>query len=77
MKTRINQLLRGEFEYETPELLFSQDKVFVNHKAVQSTSHTLKDGDTVSVRGYGKFEMHEILRSTKKDRLVVEIALYL
>ena len=57
--------------------LFAQDKVFVNHKAVQSTSHTLKDGDTVSVRGYGKFEMHEILRSTKKDRLVVEIALYL
>ena len=33
MKTRINQLLRGEIEYETPELLCSQDKVYVTVRA--------------------------------------------
>ena len=30
MKTRIDQLLKGEFEYEVPPLLFSQEKVYVS-----------------------------------------------
>ena len=56
--------------------LFAQDKVFVNHRVEQSTSLQLKDGDSVSVRGYGKFTMNEVLRSTKKDRLVVKVNIY-
>ncbi|MBE6720181.1 MAG: hypothetical protein E7571_05965 [Ruminococcaceae bacterium] len=57
--------------------LFLQDRVFVNHKPVSSTSHILNDGDTVSVRGHGKFVFNGTLRSTKKDRLVIEIGLYI
>ncbi len=30
MKTRIDELLRGEFEYAVPELLFSEEKVYVS-----------------------------------------------
>ena len=56
--------------------LFAQDKVFVNHKVVQSTSQQFRNGDTVSVRGYGKFIMDEVIRSTKKDRLVVKVLIY-
>ncbi|MBR3150312.1 MAG: hypothetical protein IKF64_09080 [Eubacterium sp.] len=56
--------------------LFSQDKVFVNHRQIASGSHILKDGDTVSVRGFGKFTVREQLRSTKKERLVIRIEVY-
>ena len=58
------------------KLLFSQDKVFSNHKLINSGSHILKDGDTVSVRGYGKFTVREVLRSTKKERLVIKVEIY-
>ncbi len=58
------------------KLLFAQDKVFANHRLVASGSHFLKDGDTVSVRGYGKFNVREVLRSTKKERLVIKIEIY-
>lgn len=56
--------------------LFAQDKVFVNHRIIESASRILDGGDTVSVRGFGKFTMNEVLRSTKKDRLVVRILEY-
>ena len=56
--------------------LFAQDKVFINHRVIESASRMLDGGDTVSVRGYGKFKMNEVLRSTKKDRLVVRISEY-
>lgn len=56
--------------------LFNQEKVFVNSKAVCKESLSLKDNDVVSVRGYGKFVFSEILRETKKGRLVAEIKVY-
>lgn len=37
------------------ETLFSQKKVFVNGRLMENGSQILKDGDTVSVRGFGKF----------------------
>ncbi len=56
--------------------LFAQDKVFVNHQLITGGSHMLKNGDSVSVRGYGKYVIHEVLRSTKKDRLVLNVGIY-
>ena len=56
--------------------LLLQDKIFVNHKITENGSHILKDGDTVSLRGYGKFEVNEVLRNTKKNRLVVKVGVY-
>ena len=60
----------------TAKTLFLQDRVFVNHQLIAGASQMLKDGDTVSVRGYGKFRMSAVLRSTKKERLVVRILEY-
>lgn len=56
--------------------LFLQDKVFVNSKAVTNSSYNVKDGDIISVRGYGRIQFVAPLRTTKKNRLVVEIKQY-
>ena len=54
MKTRINQLLRGEFEYETPELLFSQDKVYVTVRPGETAKGEVYLGtdEDRKIRGY-------------------------
>lgn len=56
--------------------LFSQDKVFINAKALNNSSYQLKDGDILSVRGFGRIKFITQLRLTKKDRIVAEIKRY-
>lgn len=56
--------------------LFSESRVFVNSRLLQKESALLKEGDTVSVRGCGKFIFEGELRSTKKNRLVIEVRIY-
>ena len=56
--------------------LFAQEKVFVNSRQVSSPSYQLKNGDIISLRGFGRFIFDKALRSTKKDRLVISIQKY-
>lgn len=56
--------------------LFETDKVFINSRKLESRSYQLKEGDMVSVRGYGRFQFVSVVRKTKKDRLVAEIIIY-
>lgn len=56
--------------------LFRQEKVFVNSKATTNSSYKMKDNDIISVRGFGRLQFLRQLRTTKKDRLVVEIIKY-
>lgn len=56
--------------------LIEGGKVFVNGKMVVSNGHPLKDGDIVSVRGYGKFGFSGETRMTKKGRCSVTVYLY-
>ena len=44
------------------------EKVFINSKLTTSASKTLEPGDTVSVRGYGRFRFVDVLGGTKKGR---------
>ena len=53
------------------EKLFSAEKVFVNGRMVTDRSARLKEGDTLSVRGFGKAVYDGIGRETKKNRLWV------
>lgn len=55
--------------------LFSKEKVFVDGM-VKNASYVLKEGESITVRGMGKFIYSETLRKTKKDRLVVELKIY-
>lgn len=54
----------------------SSDNVFVNYSCVDKPSKAINTGDTISIRGYGKFKIGEILRTTKSGRLVLSVLQY-
>ncbi|MCM1285371.1 MAG: YlmH/Sll1252 family protein [Acetobacter sp.] len=56
--------------------LIVQGKAFVNSCQTLNCSYNVKEGDIISLRGFGRFQFTEQLRSTKKDRLVVEMIIY-
>lgn len=58
------------------EQLFNSKKVFINSSEVENGSKLLKENDTVSVRGFGKFIYKKELSSTKKGRLKLMISIY-
>ena len=55
------------------EKLFSAEKVFVNGRTVTDRSTRLKEGDVLSVRGFGKAVYDGIEHETKKNRLWVRL----
>ena len=56
--------------------IFHTEKVFVNGAVKTSPSFTLNVGDKVSVRGFGRFIYKGVLRTTKKDRLVISVEVF-
>ena len=58
------------------QTLIHAEKAQVNWNIVTSTSHLLKEGDLVSLRGFGRFRVKEIGGRTKKDRIGLEIEKY-
>lgn len=53
--------------------LIRQGKLFINGRVCESPSKVLKQGDIVSVRGYGRFIFRESVRRTKTGRLFIAI----
>ena len=53
--------------------LFAAEKVFVNGRAVTDRSFRLKEGDLLSVRGFGKAVYDGIDRETRKNRYQVRL----
>jgi len=56
--------------------LIANDKVFINYLCADKPSKTLSKGDTVSIRGFGKYKIGDILRNTKSGRLVLSVLQY-
>lgn len=56
--------------------LINQEKIFINSKTVYKDSIQLKEGDVISVRGYGKFIYSQTVNETRKHKMVVAIRLY-
>lgn len=48
--------------------LFRTGKIFVNGKLIESGSFLLKEGDSLTIRGVGRFKFEEVLSITKKER---------
>ena len=59
------------------EKLFPAEKVFVNGRPVTDRSARLKEGDILSVRGFGKAVYDGIERETRKNRLWVSLRKYI
>lgn len=55
----------------------SAEKANVNWSVTTNPSCMLKEGDMVSVRGFGRFRVLSIGGRTKKDRIVVEVGIYI
>ncbi|MBE6716426.1 MAG: hypothetical protein E7573_05855 [Ruminococcaceae bacterium] len=60
----------------TADELFRGKKVFINFQLCENTSKNLKENDTVSVRGFGKFIYRCIISETKKGRLKLSLQIY-
>lgn len=75
---RLDAVISGVYKLSRSESakLISSQKVFINSRLTLSASHILSKNDIVSVRGYGRFEFIEILKQTKKGRLVAEVIRY-
>ncbi len=56
--------------------LFHTEKVFVNGAVKTSPSVTVNVNDKISVRGFGRFIYKGVLRTTKKDRLVIGVEVF-
>ena len=59
------------------EKLFSAEKVFVNGRTATDRSAKLKEGDILSVRGFGKAVYDGVEHETKKNRLWVSLRKYI
>ena len=60
----------------TAQSLFDGKKVYINSVLTENSSKSLKENDTVSVRGFGKFIFRKIFSQTKKGRLKLRISIY-
>lgn len=56
--------------------LFLQKNVFVDSRLAENPSRTLSDGQTVSVRGYGRFIYEKAEGETRKGRLRVSVRVF-
>ena len=56
--------------------LVEGEKVFINGRLVTSSSKSIELGDTISVRGYGRFRYKEILGDTRKGRMRILCQIY-
>ena len=57
--------------------LISTGKILVNYFQCLKKDKIIKCNDTLTIRGYGKFVIKEIIGTTQKDRLKVEIVQYI
>lgn len=56
--------------------LFQSQKVFINGRLTESNSTLVKEGDILSVRGYGRFLFEQMLSVTKKERCFILLKKY-
>lgn len=57
--------------------LIRSGSVSVNHGVTESVSDTLKEGDVLSVRGFGRYILSSVGDRTKKDRIHIVIKKYI
>ncbi len=56
--------------------LIKGEKAFVNWKKVISVSHTVKENDVITLRGVGRVKINEIMGTTKKDRILINVSVF-
>ncbi len=75
---RLDAVLAIAFHSSRTQLLklISGGKIYINGCLVENNSYHLKDGDLVSVRGFGKFMYVTNLDKTKKGKIKILLKIY-
>ena len=75
---RLDVIVAGRYKLSRSEalLLFRNQKVFVGGRVCENNSYQVKEGDVISVRGYGKMTFKEIAGETRKGRIYITIEDY-
>ena len=63
-------------EQHTAELI-AAGRVQLDWRPCTKSDHPVAQGDTISARGFGKFQLAEVGGMTKKGRIAVVISRYL
>lgn len=50
--------------------------VKVNHVILEQTSYLCNNDSAISIRGFGRFQIQEVLMKTKKNHLVISVGMY-
>lgn len=56
--------------------LFKKELVFVNGRLCTENAKALKEEDIISVRGYGKFKLSELMSVSKKGKQNIKVLIY-
>lgn len=59
------------------EEIILAERVFINYKPYTKNSKEIKEGDKITIRGKGKFEIGKIIGNTKKDKIILEVEKYI
>ena len=75
---RLDVIISAIYKMSRSQVLpiFHTEKVFVNGAVKTSPSATINISDKISVRGFGRFIYKGVLRTTKKDRLVISVDVF-
>ncbi len=57
--------------------IIKQERVFVNGELLTKNSKSLREGDSITVRGKGRYKINKVVNTTKKGNLVLEIEKYI
>lgn len=58
------------------QTLIREKKIFTNGILNENNSYNVKENDSITIRGYGRFIFGETIRTTKKGRFYVTISKY-
>lgn len=53
--------------------LLAQERVLLNHEIVEKSSKEVKENDTITIRGRGRFRIKNIVGNSRKGRLFIEV----
>ena len=75
---RIDAVLSGALNISRGRAseLIKGEKAFVNWKKENSVSRIVKEDDVITLRGMGRVKINEVVGTTKKDRVLINISVY-
>lgn len=75
---RLDVVVAGAFNMSRNKIsnFIKADKVFLNFQAENNISKIIKLGDIITLRGYGRIKVLEVVGNTRSDRIVLKIIKY-